>query len=369
LLTWALIEAPAHGWLSATTLGASALALALVGGFVAWERTHPHALIDVRILRDRRFTAAAATISLVFLALFGMLFVLTQMLQFVLGLSALEAGLAALPFAAALGSASPAGMLLGRRLGPRLVVAVGLLSMAAGLVLLSFVGVDSGYSAYLIATLPVGFGMGLAMGPATDTVAGALSPEQAATGAAMNNATREIGGVLGVAIVGSLTASLYTTAIAPALEHLGADQKLVAEGSIGGAANVAQALSGTGGAELLDAARGAFMHAAGGGVLAAAAAALVGAVVAWRCLPGPGGLAEQGPASPASGRALRGGGDERDEVAEGHERQNAARLQFAEPVGIDRDQDAPELGESRYADETSAALELLVAEGAAQERV
>jgi DHA2 family multidrug resistance protein-like MFS transporter len=364
LLTWALIEAPAHGWLSATTLGAGALALALVGGFVACERAHPHALIDVRILRDRRFTAAAATISLVFLALFGMLFVLTQMLQFVLGLSTLEAGLAALPFAAALGSASPAGMLLGRRLGPRLVVAVGLISMAAGLVLLSFVGVDSGYSAYLVAMLPVGFGMGLA----TDTVAGALSPEQAATGAAVNNATREIGGVLGVAIVGSLTASLYTTAIAPALEHVGAEQKLVAEGSVDGAATVAQALGGTAGAELLDAARAAFMHAAGGGVLAAAGAALVGAAVAWRCLPGAGDLAEDEAASPASGRALRGGGDERDEVAEGHERHDAARVQFAEPVGIDGDQDAPELGEPGCADETGAVLELLVAEGATQER-
>ncbi|MDA0167637.1 MFS transporter [Solirubrobacter taibaiensis] len=342
LFTWTLIEAPNHGWTSAPTLSGLVAALACLATLVRWETTCPHALIDISVLRDRRFSAAAGAISLIFLALFGLLFVLTQLLQFVLGYSALQAGLAALPFAGVLAAASPVGALLARRHGARLVVAAGLLSMAAGLTLFSTLDASSGYGFYLLATLPVGVGMGLAMEPATESVASALSPAQAAMGAAMNNATREVGGVLGVAIVGSLTASLYTHAVRPAVAGLDAMQRTAAEGSLGGATDVAHRLGSAEGQELLTAAREAFATAAGTAVLAAAAAALIGTLVAWRWLP-------------AASNCV----SKHDQVANGHERERAARRHTAGQIArIDARQHGRDLCETAHGHEPRPVLEL-----------
>ncbi|HEV2774933.1 MAG TPA: MFS transporter [Solirubrobacteraceae bacterium] len=284
-LTWTVIEAPNHGWLSTSTLiGALATATAITV-FAWWQRRVEHPLVDLSLFRDARYAAASGALAVIFFSLFGSLFVLTQILQFMLGYGPLQAGLAALPFAIVIGATSPVGAHIAQRIGAKVPVAGGLLLLSAGLGVMSTAEPSSRYGLFLVASVLMAAGMGMAMAPATESIMDAVPADKAGVGSAMNDATREIGGVLGVAVIGSVVASAYTSALSDAAA-LSPHTAAAAGDSIGAASAIAAHLSAPEGQAVITAAREAFIHAADRGVLIAAAAALLGAAVVAHTLPG-----------------------------------------------------------------------------------
>jgi MFS family permease len=286
-LVYAIIEAPAHGWTSTTTLGWFAGAAIVLASFVAWELNSTHPMLDVRFFANPRFTAASLSVMLVFFALFGAMFFLTQYLQFVLGYSAFQAGLRMIPVALAVMVGAPVSAKLAERIGTKTVVAAGLTTVAAGMALAATATVASGYGLIGTSMVVIGVGMGLTMAPATESIMGSLPREKAGVGSAMNDTTREVGGAMGVAVLGSLLTSSYGPAIEPTVESLGLREpaaSAVSDG-IAGAATVADQLGGDAGQTLLGAAQSAFVDAMQTAFVVGAGVALTGALVALAFLP------------------------------------------------------------------------------------
>jgi EmrB/QacA subfamily drug resistance transporter len=286
-LLFAIIEAPQHGWGDPTTLASFAVAAAVLVAFGWWERRVKAPMLDIAFFRDPRFSAASGSIALVFFALFGSFFLFTQLLQFVLGYTALEAGLRLLPISLVLGAVSPLSARLVERLGTKVVVTTGLLTVAAGLAMLSTFTMGSSYGDLLGGMLVMAAGMGLTMAPATESIMGSLPPAQAGVGSAVNDTTRELGGALGVAVLGSLLASGYASTLGETFPGglLPPEVTGVVRESVGAALQVAAGM-GPAGEGLALAARGAFVDAMGTGVVVAAGAALVGALISALFLPG-----------------------------------------------------------------------------------
>jgi EmrB/QacA subfamily drug resistance transporter len=284
-LVASIIEAPSHGWTDPLILAGFAVAVIALTAFVLWERHADEPMLDVRLFANARFSAASVTVTLVFFALFGFIFLATQYLQFVLGYSAFDAGVRTLPFAFALMVMAPLSSKTVQWFGTKRVVVTGMLLFASGLVVASTATVSSGYPRVMVAMILMGTGMGLSVAPATESIMGALPLHQAGVGSAVNDTSREVGGALGVAIVGSMLSSLYSAnlndklpATVPAPVRDAADQ------SVGAALQVSAQL-GRVGAPLADAARESFVYAMSRASLVTAAVAIVGAVLAWRFLP------------------------------------------------------------------------------------
>jgi EmrB/QacA subfamily drug resistance transporter len=283
-LIWAIIEAPGRGWTDAVVLAAFAFAAAVLAAFVAWERRAPSPMLPVGLFRNRRFSASSAAIALAFFALFGMIFFLTQYLQWILGYSALEAGIRTLPVAGGLILGGPLSARLAERVGTKVVVAAGLALVAAGLALLGLADEHSVYGIVALSQVVLGFGMGNAMAPATDAIMGSLPLAKASVGSAVNDATRITGGALGVAVLGSMLSTGYRGRMEDAVTGLPAPAAEAAQESLAGAMSVSK-LAGPGGERLLDAAQSAFVSGMHSAAFVAAAIALAGAVVALRWLP------------------------------------------------------------------------------------
>jgi EmrB/QacA subfamily drug resistance transporter len=209
VLLWAIIEAPDHGWTSPEILTAFAVGAVLLAGFFLWELKSSSPMLDLRFFQNPRFSAASAAIMLVFLALFGTIFLLTQYLQSVLGYSTLKAGSVLIPQSLSLMFFAFVSPRFVARVGNKIVVATGLLLVAASLV--GFVTLDVGSSLLhvVIVTVLMGIGMGNVMSPATESIMGALPREKAGVGSAMNDTTRQVGGAIGVAVLGSILSSQY----------------------------------------------------------------------------------------------------------------------------------------------------------------
>jgi EmrB/QacA subfamily drug resistance transporter len=270
-LTWGIIEAPSKGWTALPILAAYAVSAAFAAAFVAWELRTAHPLLEISFFRNRSFSAASASIALVFFALMGVIFYLTQYIQSVLGYSPLQAGIRIVPIAAGLMVAAGNAPRLVAKLGVRRMIAIGLATVAGSLLLLSQATVNSGYWLVAVVLLTMGIGMGLAMAPATDSVMGSLPLEKASVGSAMNDTTRMVGGALGVAVLGSILQSGYSS-------HIGSAAPAAARDSLGGALQV-------GGAQLVEHARHAFVSGMSTASLVAAAIAFAGAIIAFVALP------------------------------------------------------------------------------------
>jgi len=282
-LTYTLIQAPVDGWASPTTIVRAVIAAALLAGFVVWEARSSHPMLPLALFRDRAFAGAAAAIMLLFFALTGGVFLLTQIYQFVLGYSPLAAGVRTLPSAAMLVIASPLGARISRRFGVRVPVVAGLALMTGGLALFATATATATYGHYVTAMMILSAGMGLAMAPATDSVMHRLPPALAGIGSAVNDATRNLGSVLGVAVVGSIAASAYASHLG-AFQVVGPAADTVARQSVGAAAAIARHIGGPHGTALFHTAAAAFVTGADHGVLVAAAATLAGMIVAARVL-------------------------------------------------------------------------------------
>ena len=281
LLVWTTIEAPGHGWTSATTLvGYAAAALALVG-FVGWELRRPDPLLDVRLFTDARVSAGSGAIALAFFALFGFIFMITQYFQAVLGYGPLAAGLRTLPFALVIGATAPLAITAMRALGTKVVVAGGLVVMSLGFVVAAGSGVDSAYWGRIVLSMVLmAGGLGLVTSPATEAVMGALRADEAGAGSAVNDTVREVGGTLGVAVVGSVMSTVYAATVLDGLAGLPEQARAAAEQSVvAGLAVAAQSPD----PATADTVRQAFVDGLSAGSWVCAGACVVGAlaVAAW----------------------------------------------------------------------------------------
>jgi EmrB/QacA subfamily drug resistance transporter len=287
LLVWSLIEAPSHGWISATTIGGITGAAVLLAVFSWWERRVPAPLLDVNLFRNMRFTAASLAITLGFFALFGFIFLVTQYLQLVKGYSALQAGVRTLPFAIAMVVAAVSSPKVVPRIGTKVVVAAGLALMAAGFAIASTNDAMTSYSVIASAMVLMGFGLGSAAAPATDSILASVPREKAGVGSAVNDTTREVGGTLGVAVLGSIMASVYGGRILDALPgtSLPAGLRAAAGDSLAAALQIAGGVGGAAGRGIALAAQDAFVQAFQIGSVVTGAVALVGAVIALLFLP------------------------------------------------------------------------------------
>jgi len=288
LLTWSIIEAPRHGWATAATIGGIAGALAILALFAWHQARRPDPMLDVRLFRNARFTAASASIALAFFGLFGFIFLITQYFQAVRGYDPLGAGVATLPFALVTGALSPAAIIVMKRAGTKLVVMAGLLLMAAGFAVAATTPQDGSYwGRIVIAMALMAAGLAFTASPATDAIMGVLPPGKAGAGSAVNDTTREVGGTLGVAIIGSVLSSAYGSHVASALGGLGAPAAATSvarqsiEAGLAVSAHLPPALQGT----AAEAARQAFMTGLHGGSWVAMGATAAGALLALAFLP------------------------------------------------------------------------------------
>jgi DHA2 family multidrug resistance protein-like MFS transporter len=223
LLVYTVIEAPRHGWTSAATIAGFAGAAALLAGFAGWQLRRPDPMLDVRLFKNPRFTAASGAIALAFFGLFGFIFMITQYFQVVRGYNTLHAGVATLPFAIVTGAFSPLAIMLMKRLGTKVIVTAGLGLMSGGFLVAAGTGVDSAYwGRIIISMVLMAAGLALTTSPATEAIMGALPRGKAGAGSAVNDTTRELGGTLGVAIVGSVLSSAYGSHVLTALTRIGA---------------------------------------------------------------------------------------------------------------------------------------------------
>src|SRR3954462_2159169 len=234
-LVYAIIEAPDHGWTSPRTLGTFALAFVVLAAFAIWELRSDHPMLDVTFFENPRFTAANISIVLVFFALFGSLFFLTQYLQFVLGYTPLQAGIRVAPIALVLMVTAPLAGRFVERFGNKVLVAFGMTAVAIGLGYLGTITVTSGYPHVLISLVILGVGMGTAMVPATESIMGSLPLAKAGLGAAMNDTTRQGGGAPRGAVLGGTFASAVATHIATSLAGQPAAAVAAASDSVGAA--------------------------------------------------------------------------------------------------------------------------------------
>ncbi|MDT0317901.1 MFS transporter [Streptomyces millisiae] len=206
-LVWWIIELPAHGAFggrSSITLAVAVLALV---GFAVWENVTPQPMVPLALFRQRDFSGGSLSLALVQIGNGGLLLVLTQYLQFVLGYSPIEAGLAFVPLAVAALVGNGVGAGLAVRLGNRPLVLAGLLVMAVSFGLLTTVSVDSGFAVPAVALGLLGLGAGLAMPAAISALMGTIPAEQAGVGSALNDTIQQAGTALGIAILGSLLSS------------------------------------------------------------------------------------------------------------------------------------------------------------------
>jgi len=286
ILTAAIIQAPDWGWTDGRILAGFGAAAVVLASFVIWELRTASPMLDVRLFRIRRFTGASGAVTLVFFALFGAIYFLTQYLQDVLDYTPLEAGVRMLPIAAGLIVGGPISAKLAGRFGTRAVVAAGLTTVAGALFLLSGAGVDSGYSLVAASLVMLGLGMGATMAPATESIMSSVPLNHAGVGSAMNDTVRMVGGTLGVAILGSLLSSSYGGEMEPAVKSLPDSAAGAASDSVGHAGVVADRIGGSAGAALNHAAEAAFTSAMSTTLTVAAATALTGALLALIVLPG-----------------------------------------------------------------------------------
>jgi EmrB/QacA subfamily drug resistance transporter len=209
-LLWAVIEGPVRGWGSSAILLGFGVGAVLLAVFFVWELNCESPMLNMHFFQNPRFSAASGAIMLTFLALFGTLFLLTQYLQLVLGYSTIKAGAMLLPQAALLMIVAPFSSVLVRRFGNKLVVGGGLVITAVTLVLFTTLTVTSSalHVALVIALLSVG--MGNVMAPATDSIMGSLPRAKAGVGSAVNDTTRQMGGAIGVGVLGSLVATVFS---------------------------------------------------------------------------------------------------------------------------------------------------------------
>jgi MFS transporter, DHA2 family, integral membrane protein len=284
-LLFGIIEGPERGWTDLLTVTGFVVAAVGFIAFLRWERRAAFPMLDLGFFKSRPFTVGTTTISLTFFAMFGLFFLLTQFLQAVRGYTPLEAGVRILPMMAAMIPAASLSPRWVARFGGRAVLSTGLALMTAGLLVVSAMGVTTSYWVLAGGLVLIGAGMGNVGAPATGAIMTSLPVAKAGVGSAVNDTSREVGGALGIAVLGSIVSSLYRSGLDPTA-GVPAGSLATAERSVGAAVQEAARLGGPAGAALADAARAAYTDAMGTAAMVAAAVTLLAIALVRRSLPG-----------------------------------------------------------------------------------
>jgi len=279
ILLYGIIEGPERGWTDGYVLALFAAATMLLVLFVRWELRSRAPMLDPRYFLNRRFTLGSLAITTSFLAMFGFFFLITLYLQFAQGHSPIAAAIRTLPFAASMVVVAPRSAGLAARFGPRLVVSGGLMLVAIGLAAVSLLEVASPYWHLLVWLIILASGLAVLMPPSTEAIVSSLPQSKAGVGSAVNDTTREVGGAIGIALLGSLVSVGYRSGIDQALTGLPAEAAEAARDSIGAALGVAAQVGGERGLALAEAAGSAFTDGLGIAFLVAAALMMATAVV------------------------------------------------------------------------------------------
>lgn len=221
LLVWAIIERPTYGWLSWPVIGGICAALIILAVFAAVEG-HTHApLIDVGLFRRATFTSSTCAICVAFFCLFGFIFITTQWFQALRGYTALQTAVATLPFAVVMAAVAPLATQLAKRFGYRSVVSTGLLFLSASMFVVTRVDAHCSYWFVVVPTMALmAAGIALIQGPATDALMSTVPESSTGAASAVNDTIREIGGTLGVAVMGSAISSVYPDELSDSLSGL-----------------------------------------------------------------------------------------------------------------------------------------------------
>ncbi|MFC3260414.1 MFS transporter [Streptomyces xanthochromogenes] len=242
-LVYMIIQGPHFGW-DIKAIGAAVVAGLGFLVFVLWELRHPRPVLDVRRFAHRMFSGSLLAVALFFLAVFGAFYYLTQHLQFVLGYTPLETGIRMLPLAGAVFVGSALTGFLTPRLGMKVTVTAGMVAGTVALALLTRVDSGSGYGDFLAPLIILGVAIGLALSPCTDAIMGAFPEAELGVGGAVNDTSLELGGSLGIAILGSVLAKSYSSHLADATAgtKLPASALATAQDSVGAGYAVAQGI-------------------------------------------------------------------------------------------------------------------------------
>jgi len=285
-IVYGLIEAPEVGWASPETLTSFAVGVAILTGFVFWELHSDEPMLDMRYFKKPAFSTGTGGMILVFMAMYGVMFLITQYFQLVLGYSPLSAAIRFLPMAPIMIIVAPLTPRLNKRLGAHRTVSFGMLCVALGLIMFRGLGPNTSYWYLLAALIPLVSGMALAMSPMTAAIMSAVPARRAGAGSAMNDATRELGAALGIAVMGSVAASKYTHQIDLVTQHLSPATQAAARTSLSDALAAASKLPTEAGQKVLTAgADHAFISGIHLAVTVGSMLALIAAVAVYRYLP------------------------------------------------------------------------------------
>ncbi|MEY3505988.1 MAG: hypothetical protein RI898_741 [Actinomycetota bacterium] len=295
-LVFTVIESPHWGWGSQkSNLGFGIAVLTLIG-FVLFESKKEAPLLEVTFFKSARFSAATGSIGIAFFCLFGFTFLVTQYFQFVRGYDTLSAGLHTIPFAVGAGVTAPLAARAALKFGTKRIVALGLFNMSVGLLIASRMDADSSYWGHVIISMVLmANGLSFVTSPSTDAVMGSLPREKAGVGSAVNDISREVGGTLGVAVVGSVFVSLYTPQLMRSFEKIpglidglnktNPELYPMAQDSVGAAFAISQQTPAGLQPLVINAVSDSFVHGFQAASLVGAGMALVGAIFALKFLP------------------------------------------------------------------------------------
>jgi EmrB/QacA subfamily drug resistance transporter len=219
-LTYALIEANRYGWTSPLILGLFAVAAVATALFILVELRSTSPMLDLGFFRDRTFAAAATVAGLVSFGMFGVFFFLTLFLQNVQGYSAFQMGVRALPMTGAIIFTAPIAGNVAGRIGSRIPMAAGLAVVGVGMLLMQRITPDMPYGALWWNLLLMGVGMGMVMTPMTAAVMNAVPRARAGMASATSNASREVGGVFGIALLGAIVTHFFASDLRNSLQKL-----------------------------------------------------------------------------------------------------------------------------------------------------
>ncbi|MFJ7048448.1 MFS transporter [Streptomyces sp. NPDC101112] len=308
-LIYAAIEGPHSGWGVGPVTGAVVAGVGLVA-FVAWELRHPHPMLDVRMFALRPFTGSMLAVLFFFFGMFAVIYYATQFLQFVLGYGALDTGVRLLPLGGAVFLGSAVTGVLAPKLGVKVMAVTGMAIGTAGMFLLTQIDKGSTYGDFLVPLMMLGLALGLAISPATDTIMGSFPESELGVGGGVNDTALELGGALGIAVLGSLLGTAYRDELTDLVgNRLPAEAMETAKDSVGAGLAVAQRVAQDPSAgpqqaqAAVDAVHQAFAHGVAqasliGGIIMAAGTLIVLAV-----LPGRRGFARKS-AEPGAGTAV-----------------------------------------------------------------
>jgi EmrB/QacA subfamily drug resistance transporter len=284
-VVFGITEGPERGWGELTTVVSMALGALGIAAFVLWELRRREPMLDPRHFARRGFAAGTLSITVQFFAAFGFLFLALPYLQLVMGYSPLQAAAALVPMALVVIPLSRKAPAIAARLGVRVAGATGLSLMALGFIVLSTLEVGSSYAHFVAGLIPFGIGMALAGAPATTAIVASLPRSKQGVASAVNDVSRELGGALGIAVLGSVMNGIYRAEMADSASSLPPGAGEQAQGSLAAAQQIGGRL-GSEGDQLVSHAQAAFLHGVTHGLVVGSAVLLLGALFVAARAPG-----------------------------------------------------------------------------------